>query len=67
MRGMLVLSQILQNMRSSDATLLEIQMDVMQCSLSLSLKLRQPDGIYCLTTYVNLSYRVLLRIVSKTI
>ena len=30
---------------------MNIQMDVIQCSLALSLELRQPDEIYCSTAY----------------
>ena len=28
------------------------QMDIMQYSIAICLELRQPDGIYCRTTYV---------------
>ena len=52
LRGFLMRRQILKHLRSSDATLLEPLNGCDASSLALSLELRQPDGIYCRTTYV---------------
>ena len=53
LRGLIVCRQILQNLRSSDATLLKLPNGCNAMQSALSLELRLPDGIYCRTTYVN--------------
>ena len=49
---LLTCRQILHHLNSLILLYSSCQMDAMQCSLALSLELRHPDGIYCLTIHM---------------